>query len=74
MSEMHNYQLICSEGQESWSRLGLETKGTKTLGLVQNFGTCLVLDEIFWDSLVPVLSNLLQFYSVLSRSRPDMDE
>ena len=31
-----------SEGWESRSRLGLETKGTNTLGLVQNFGTCLV--------------------------------
>ena len=31
-----------SEGRESWSRLGQETEGTKTLGLVQNFGYCLV--------------------------------
>ena len=37
-----------SEGRESQSHLGLETKGTKTLGLVQNFGTCLVSDEIFF--------------------------
>ena len=36
------------------ARLGLETKGLKTLGLVLNLGTCLVLDENFWDSLVPV--------------------
>ena len=36
-----------SEGRESWSRLGLKTKGTKTLGLVLNFGTCLVSDEFF---------------------------
>ena len=55
MSEMHNYQLISSEGRESWSRLGLETEGTKTLGLVS------------------VSSCLLQFYSVSSRSCPDLD-
>ena len=49
--------------------LGLETKGTETLGLVQIFGTCLVSDENFWDSLVS--SRLLQFYSVSSRPDPD---
>ena len=35
-----------SEGRESRSRLGLETKGTETLGLVLNFGTCLVSSRI----------------------------
>ena len=39
-----NKTTLClhSEGRESRSHLGLETKGTKTLGLVLNFGTCLV--------------------------------
>ena len=54
--------------------LGLETKGTETLGLVLNFGTCLVSDENFWDSLVPVSSSWYNFYLVSSRSRPDLDE
>ena len=54
--------------------LGLETKGTKTLGLVKNFGTCLVSDENFWDSLVPVSSRWYNFYLVSSQSRPDLDE
>ena len=52
----------------SRSRLGLETKGTKTLGLVQNFGTCLVSDEKFWDSLVSFASILLSLVSVSSWS------
>ena len=54
--------------------LGLETKGSETLGLVLNFGTCLVTDENFWDSLVPVSFSWFKFYSVLSRSHPDLDE
>ena len=54
--------------------LGLETKGTETLGLVLNFGTCLVSDENFWDSLVLVSSCWFEFYSLLSRSHPDLDE
>ena len=33
----------------------------------------LVSDEKFSDSLVSVSSRLLQFYSVSSRSRPDLD-
>ena len=36
-----------SEGRESRSSLGLETKGTETLGLVLNFGTCLVSGRKF---------------------------
>ena len=40
-------KLSISEGRESRSRLGLETEGTETLGLVQNFGTGLVSDEKF---------------------------
>ena len=39
--------------------LGLETKGTETLGLVQNFGTC----------LVSVKSRMKIFGTVSSRSR-----
>ena len=39
--------------------LGLETKGTETLGLVQNFGTC----------LVSVSSRMKIFGTVSSRSR-----
>ena len=39
--------------------LGLETKGTETLSLVQNFGTCLVL----------VSSQMKIFGTVSSRSR-----
>ena len=35
----------CTEGQESRSRFGLETEGTETLGLIQNFGTGLVSVE-----------------------------
>ena len=54
--------------------LGLETKGNETLGLIQNFGTCLVSDEKFWDSLVPVSSRWFNFYLVSSQSRPDQDE
>ena len=46
--------------------LGLETKSIETLGLV--------LDENFWDSLVPVSSRWFNFYLVSSRSRPDLDE
>ena len=53
-----------SEGQDSQS----------CLGLVLNFGTCLVSDENFWDSLVPVSSRWFHFYLVSSRSRPDLDE
>ena len=34
----------------------------------------LVPDEKFWDSLVSVSSRLIQFYSVSSQSRPDLDE
>ena len=34
----------------------------------------LASDENFWDSFVSVSSRLLQFYSVSSQSRPDMDE
>ena len=41
-----------SEGRESRSCLGLKTKGTETLTLILNSGTCLVSDENFWDSLV----------------------
>ena len=63
-----------SEGRESRSHLGLKTKGTKTLGLILNFGTCLVMDENFWDSLVPVSSCWFNFYLVSSQSRPDLDE
>ena len=66
--------ILASEGRESRSHLGLETKGTETLGLVLNFGTCLVSDENFWDSLVPVSSRWYNFYLVSSRSRPDLDE
>ena len=47
-----------SEGRESRSRLGLETKGTETLGLVLNFGTC----------LVSVSSRMKIFGTVSSRS------
>ena len=74
-----------SEGRESRSRLGLETKGTKTLGRVlvssrsrtkfwnlSRLG--FVSDENFWDSLVPVSSRWFNFYLVSSRSRPDLDE
>ena len=39
----------------SWSRLCLETKGTETLGVVQNFGTCLVSDEEFVGQSCPGL-------------------
>ena len=48
-----------SEGRESRSRLGLETEGTETLGLVQNFGT----------GLVSVSSRMKNFETVSSRSR-----
>ena len=34
----------------------------------------LVPDERFWDSLVSVSSRLIPFYSVSSRSHPDLDE
>ena len=34
----------------------------------------LVSDENFWDSLVPVSSRWFNFYLVMSRSRPDLDE
>ena len=54
--------------------LGLKIKGTESLGLVQNFGISLFLDENFWDNSAPVLSHFLQFYSVLSRSHPNLDE
>ena len=54
--------------------LGLETKGTETLGLILNFGTCLVSDENFWDSLVLVSFCWFNFYLVSSRSRPDLDD
>ena len=46
--------------------LGLETKGTETLSLVQNFGTCLVSDEEIWDSLAPFDSIILSLVSVSS--------
>ena len=69
-----------SEGRESQSRLSLETEVAETLGLVpisyKNFQfSCLglVSDEIFSNSLVLVSSRLLQFYSVSSWSRPDLD-
>ena len=48
--------------------LGLETKGTETLSLVQNFGTCLVSDEEIWDSLASFASILLSLVSVSSWS------
>ena len=64
--------------------LGLETKGTETLGLVSGSRSRtkfwnlshlgLVLDENFWDSLIPVSSRWFGFYLVSSRSRPDLDE
>ena len=54
--------------------LGLETKSTETLSLVLNFGTCLVSDENFWDSLAPVSSRWCSFYLVSSRSCSDLDE
>ena len=49
--------LLVSEGQEYWSRLGLETKGTETLGLVPNFGTCLKIfgTVSFWSRLVGLI-------------------
>ena len=48
---------------------------TKTLGPVLVLCKILELvsDEKFWDSLVLVSSCLLQFYSVSSQSRPDLD-
>ena len=51
--------ILASEGRESRSHLGLETKGTETLGLVLNFGTC----------LVSVSSRMKIFGTVSSRSR-----
>ena len=41
-------------------------------GLVQNFESCLISHEKFSDSLVSVLSRLLQLCSVLSLFRPDL--
>ena len=65
--------------------LGLETKGSETLGLVSVSSRSrtkfwnssrldLVSDENFWDSLVPVTSCWFNFYLVTSRSRSDLDE
>ena len=54
--------------------LSLKIKGTESLGLVQNFGISLFLDENIWDNSAPALSHFLQFYSVLSRSYSDLDE
>ena len=48
-----------SERGESQSGLGLETKGTRTLSLVLNFGTC----------LVSVSSRMKIFGTVSSQSR-----
>ena len=60
--------------------LGLETKGTETLGLVQNFGTCLVSvsPQMKIFGTVSSRSRLVcfnfKFYSVSSQSHPDLDE
>ena len=71
---------INTDWRESRFHLSLETKSTETLGLVpvsyKIFEVVssrgLVSDEKISDSFVSVLSRLLQFYSVSSRSRPDL--
>ena len=53
--------------------LGLETKSTKTLCLVQVSYKILEVVSSRMKFIQTVSSRLLQFYPVLSQSRPDLD-
>ena len=52
-------------------RLSVSSRSRTNFWRLSRLG--LISDEKFSDSLVSVLSRLLQFYSVSSRSRPDLD-
>ena len=71
-SQINPYQPVStcnSEGRESRSRLGLKTKSTETLCLVQNFGGCLLSVSSRMKISQTVSSRLLLFYTVSSWSK-----
>ena len=53
-------------------RLSVSSRSRTKFWNLSRFG--LVSDENFWDSLFLVSSRWFDFYLVLSRSRPDLDE